>query len=90
MKRIILVGLIVILGASLFAAGSKEQSDVDNSLDKVMKKGKFIMGLDDSFPPMGFRNEKGEIVGFDVDLAKEVAKRMGVDLVLQPIDWNAK
>jgi len=39
---------------------------------------------------MGFRNEKGEIVGFDVDLAKEVAKRMGVELVLQPIDWNAK
>ena len=90
MKRIILVGLIVILGASLFAAGSKEQSGVDNSLEKVMKKGKFIMGLDDSFPPMGFRNEKGEIVGFDVDLAKEVAKRMGVELVLQPIDWNAK
>jgi len=90
MKRIVLVGLIVILGVNLFAAGSKEQSGVDDSLEKVMKKGKFIMGLDDSFPPMGFRNEKGEIVGFDVDLAKEVAKRMGVELVLQPIDWNAK
>jgi polar amino acid transport system substrate-binding protein len=48
------------------------------------------MGLDDSFPPMGFRNEKHEIVGYDVDLAKEVAKRMGVELVLQPIDWAAK
>ena len=48
------------------------------------------MGLDDSFPPMGFRNERNEIVGYDVDLAKEVARRMGVELVLQPIDWAAK
>jgi polar amino acid transport system substrate-binding protein len=48
------------------------------------------MGLDDSFPPMGFRNEQNEIVGYDVDLAKEVANRLGVELVLQPIDWNAK
>ena len=48
------------------------------------------MGLDDSFPPMGFRNENNEIVGYDVDLAREVAERMGVELVLQPIDWAAK
>jgi polar amino acid transport system substrate-binding protein len=39
---------------------------------------------------MGYRNENNEIVGYDVDLAKEVARRMGIELVLQPIDWNAK
>lgn len=48
------------------------------------------MGLDDNFPPMGFRDEKGNLVGFDVDLAKEVTKRMGITLKLQAIDWNAK
>ncbi len=48
------------------------------------------MGLDDSFPPMGFRNEQNEIAGFDVDVAKAVAEKLGVELVLQPIDWNAK
>ncbi|HNY22083.1 MAG TPA: amino acid ABC transporter substrate-binding protein, partial [Treponemataceae bacterium] len=37
-----------------------------------------------------FRDENNEIVGYDVDLAKEVTKRMGVELVCQPIDWNAK
>src|SRR5690606_36619060 len=63
---------------------------VDNSLEKIMSKGVFVMGRDDTFPPMGFRNEKNEIVGFDVDLAKEVTKRIGVELKLQPIDWNAK
>ena len=54
-----------------------------------MKKGK-LTGVDDSFPPMGFRNEQNEIVGFDVDVAKAVAEKLGVELVLQPIDWNAK
>jgi len=49
-----------------------------------------VVGLDDSFPPMGFRDEKGEIVGFDIDLAKEACKRMGVEATFQPIDWNSK
>jgi len=39
---------------------------------------------------MGFRDENNEIVGYDVDLAREVTRRMGIKLVLQPIDWNAK
>ena len=39
---------------------------------------------------MGFRDEKNEIVGFDIDLAKEVAKRMGVEVEFQPIDWDSK
>jgi len=54
------------------------------------KKDKFIMGLDDSFAPMGFRDDMGNIVGFDVDLAREVTKRLGIELVLQPIDWDSK
>ncbi len=63
----------------------------DNSLQYVLDKGTLVLGLDESFPPMGYRDSKtGEIVGFDIDLAKEVAKRLGVKLDLQPIDWNAK
>ena len=50
----------------------------------------FVLGLDDSFPPMGFRNEKNEIVGYDIDLAKEVAKRLGLEFRAQPISWSAK
>lgn len=49
-----------------------------------------IVGLDDQFPPMGYRDEAGEIVGFDIDLAKEVGKRLGMEVVLQPINWSAK
>ncbi|MDR0497594.1 MAG: amino acid ABC transporter substrate-binding protein [Treponema sp.] len=92
MKRIIFVLLCVILTGSFFACGKQDAAGggTDNSLSKVMDGKKLVMGLDDSFPPMGFRNERNEIVGYDVDLAKEVAKRMGVELVLQPIDWAAK
>jgi len=51
---------------------------------------KLVVGLDDTFAPMGFRDEKGEIVGFDIDLAKEVAARLGAEVVFQPIDWDSK
>lgn len=62
----------------------------DGSLDYILNNGKLILGLDETFPPMGFRDDKGEIVGFDIDLAKEVCTRLGVELVLQPIEWSAK
>lgn len=59
----------------------------DDSLNKIKQKGKLILGLDSSFPPMGYENDQGEIIGYDIDLANEVCKRMGVELVLQPIVW---
>ena len=62
----------------------------DNSLQNVLDKGTFVLGLDDSFPPMGFRDENNNIVGFDIDVATEVANRMGVELKLQPIEWSTK
>ena len=93
MKKIFAVILCVLFAAGMVFVGCKSDKKTvseDNSFKNVLNKKKFIMGLDDSFPPMGYRNDKNEIVGYDVDLAKEVAKRMGVELVLQPIDWNAK
>ena len=90
MKKTIALLLVAFTVLSLFAGGTKEDSSVDNSLNKVLEKGEFVLGLDDSFPPMGYRDEDGEIVGFDIDTAKEVCKRLGVELVCQPIDWAAK
>lgn len=49
-----------------------------------------VVGLDDNFPPMGFRDEKNQIVGFDIDMAREVAKRLNIDAQFRPIDWSAK
>ena len=89
MKKTVFVLMLVLCAAAVFASGAKE-SGVDNSLEYIKGKGNLVLGLDDSFPPMGYRDENNEIVGFDIDVAKEVCKRLGVKLVLQPIDWNAK
>ena len=51
---------------------------------------KIVIGLDDNFPPMGFRDEKGQLVGFDIDMAREAATRLGIEVEFKPIDWNAK
>lgn len=89
MRKIISVLLIAVLALSLSACGSKSGGK-DNSLEYIKDNGKFILGLDDSFPPMGFRNDANEIVGFDIDLGKAVAEKLGVELVLQPVEWTAK
>ena len=69
---------------------TNNQTGEDTSLSLVQQRGEFILGLDASFPPMGFTNEKNEIVGYDIDLAKEVCERMGVELKIQPINWDSK
>ncbi len=56
----------------------------------VLDKGTFIIGLDDSFPPLGYRDENNDIVGFDIDVARAVAEKLGVEFIAQPISWEAK
>ena len=51
---------------------------------------KIVVGLDDEYPPMGFKNEQNEIVGFDVDLAKAAAKKLGSEVEFKAIDWSSK
>ena len=70
-------------------AGNNAAAEEDNSLQKVKDAGKLVLGLDDTFAPMGFRDENGEVVGFDIDLAREVANRLGVALEIKPIEWSS-
>ena len=92
MKKFLVGLLTVALAASmLVGCGKKEEKKkADNSLKDVQSKKELVLGLDSSFPPMGFTDKKDNIVGFDIDLAKEVTKRMGIKLKLQPINWNSK
>lgn len=69
---------------------SSYSAESDESLQKVLDSGKFILGLDATFKPMGYTDENDEIVGFDIDVAEEVCSRMGVELVKQPINWDTK
>ncbi len=109
MKKISLAVFAMMMVAMLAVfAGCSSSSDTnsgtadsgtaqDNSLQNVLDKGTLVLGLDDSFPPMGFRDvpfeyrdDDDNIVGFDIDVATEVANRMGVELKLQPIEWSTK
>lgn len=95
MKKLFTISIMVMLLMVTMVACSKGDTSTsgsgeDNSLNSILDKKKLVLGLDDSFPPMGFQDDNMEIIGFDIDVAKEVAKRMGVELVLQPISWDAK
>lgn len=96
-KRMLALLLSLGMVLNLAACGTKgtvqdtaNKTEEDTSLSYIQDKGKFILGLDDSFPPMGFRDDQNNIVGFDIDLAQAVCEKLGVELVLQPIDWAAK
>jgi polar amino acid transport system substrate-binding protein len=92
MRRFVSFVLLVVALAMTMAAltGCSTLGGGDKSWDKVKEKGELVMGLDDSFPPMGFRDENNELTGFDVDVAKEVCKRLGINLKLQQIVWDTK
>lgn len=80
-KRGILL-LVMVMVVGVLASACSQDAQVETK--------KIIMGLDDTFAPMGFRDSSGQIVGFDVDLANEMAARNGWELEFQPIDWSMK
>ncbi|MGB3367513.1 MAG: amino acid ABC transporter substrate-binding protein [Acidaminobacteraceae bacterium] len=71
-------------------ADSNEAVAELNDYEKIVERGYIVLGLDDTFAPMGFRDADNELVGFDVDLAKEVFARLDIELRFQPIDWSMK
>ena len=77
MKKTMAIILMIILVGALFT-GCKKSDTAVNSLEQIKKDGVIKMGLDDSFPPMEFRDEKNNLVGFDIDLGNEIAKKLGV------------
>ena len=95
-KKLLLLETVLVLTISSFAltgCGGNDKKDAaaeDTSWAYVEDKGELIVGLDDTFAPMGFRDEDGKLVGFDIDLATAVAKELGVKVKFQPINWDSK
>lgn len=79
MKRVFVALLAISMAAGVLTGCGSKGSDKT-----------FTVGFDAEFPPYGYRDDNGEYVGFDLDLAAEVCKRQGWELVKQPIDWDAK
>ncbi len=80
--------LFILLAILLVGCQAKVVEDVDNSLNNIIEKGKMIVGFTE-YPPMGFK-ENGEVTGFDIDIAKAVGEKLGVEIEFVYIDWDAK
>ncbi|HJF85052.1 amino acid ABC transporter substrate-binding protein [Megamonas hypermegale] len=88
MKKLWTLCLAMVFGAMMIAGcGGNEQSSSEGGADSSKP---IVIGLDDSYPPMGFKDENNEIVGFDIDLAKEAAKRLNRPVEFKAIDWSSK
>ncbi|OQW87140.1 MAG: amino acid ABC transporter substrate-binding protein [Rhodoferax ferrireducens] len=89
-KRVlwVMAGLVAAMVAT--GCGKKEEPVAAAPAPAPVVATAIVIGLDDNFPPMGFRDEKNELVGFDIDLAKEAGKRLGMEVSFKPIDWSAK
>ncbi|GAM15661.1 amino acid ABC transporter substrate-binding protein [Mesobacillus selenatarsenatis] len=101
MKRLSFL-LVLILSAVLLISGcggqekddkvlqGNDATEKENSvLSKVEKEGKLLVGTEGTYPPFTFHDKDGNLTGFDVDIAKEVAKRLGVQAEFKETQWDA-
>ncbi|WP_031515083.1 amino acid ABC transporter substrate-binding protein [Desulfofalx alkaliphila] len=90
--------MVLVLGLALVAMGcggsdqpSDEQSGQETektTLELIQEKGVLVAGLDDTFAPMGYRDENNNLVGYDIDMGEEIAKRLGVEIQWVPTEWG--
>ncbi len=85
MKKIIAAILAILMLTGLLAACGQQ----GGGWAEIEKRGELIVGLDDTFAPMGFRDDDDNLVGFDIDLANAVGRELGVQIKFQPINWKA-
>ena len=70
-------------------AAVEETAEVASDLAYVTEKGVLVVGITD-FAPMDYKDEAGEWIGFDADMAKGFAEKLGVEVEFVEIDWDNK
>ncbi|MDS1030468.1 transporter substrate-binding domain-containing protein [Bacillota bacterium LX-D] len=91
---VLLLSLVIFGGCGAQKQATTSDNNNDNAAEKtalqlVQEKGELVAGLDDTFAPMGYHDEKtNDLVGFDIDMGAELAKRLGVKMKWQPTDWK--
>ncbi|WP_151718416.1 transporter substrate-binding domain-containing protein [Gemmobacter serpentinus] len=73
--------------ASLLALAATQAAFAGETLDRVMGKKEMVVATNASWPPQSFLNDANELVGFDIDVAREIAKRLGVAVRFETPDW---
>ena len=89
LKKVLLGAVTLFAAVSLAACGSKSSTSKDNWETYASKKS-ITIGFDNTFVPMGYEDDKGNNVGFDIDLANAVFKEYGIKVKWQPINWDLK
>jgi ABC-type amino acid transport substrate-binding protein len=87
-KKVISIIMTVIIAFGLF--GCSQKTDV-SKMDKIKEKGKVVIGTSADYPPYEFHKSidgKDEIVGFDIEIAKEIAKDLGVELEIKDMQFK--
>ncbi len=87
-RRLFQVALISLIVSVLTLSSVVFGASDDGSFEKIKAAGAIRIGVDDAFPPMEYRDEKGNLIGFDVDLADEIGKRLGIDILWVPTAWD--
>lgn len=87
MKKISALLIMILLATSIFVSCKGEKENL-STLEAIKKSGVIKFGLDDAYPPMEFRDEQNNLVGFDIDVANEIAKKIGVKAEFVTSDFN--
>lgn len=79
--------LLLVVGGLLLSRGNGRELPADDSLARVKQAGKLVMATDPTYPPMEFR-ENGDINGFDIEVGRMIARRLGVKAEFRVVDWD--
>ena len=82
--------LILILLVLVVAGAWYKGTHRTDTWNKVHQQKTVTIGIDDTFVPMGFRDKKGKLIGYDVEMAKAAFEKMGLKPKFQVIDWSMK
>ena len=89
-KKKFLLFCTCILSILFMACTQKASDPKQDNWEKYQQQNSITVGFDNTFVPMGYEEKNGQYAGFDIDLAKLVSEKLGIQVHFQPIDWDMK
>lgn len=88
MKKVITLLMFIVVLAACGTNNKNESEDGTSQLDRIQEAGSMVVGIEGAFPPFNFFDKEDNLVGFDVDISKEIGERLGVDIEFKPTPWD--